>query len=43
MTIRKMHKYKQQTTTHRKEGKKITPNNNRINNITIVKEKCAKS
>jgi hypothetical protein len=41
--IRKMHKYKQQTRTHRKGEIKITPNNNRINNITIVKEKFAKS
>jgi len=41
--IRKMQaKYKQQTTTHRKEAIKITPKNNRINNITIFKEKYAK-
>jgi hypothetical protein len=41
--IRKMHKYKQQTTTFRKEVIKIPPKNNRINNIITVKEKYAKS
>jgi len=43
--IRKMHKYKykQQTTTRRKEVIKIALKNNRINNIIIVIEKYAKS
>ena len=41
--LKKMHKYKQQTTTHRKGAIKITSKNNRINNILIVKEKYAES